>query len=49
MCMSVMKAIIGFKYFNFCPTHSAVCLFLSCVSCSGHIELCMSVTIVFCR
>ena len=33
MCMSVITTITGFKYFNFCPTHSAVCLFLSCVSC----------------
>ena len=26
MCMSVIPSITGFKYFNFCPTHSAVCL-----------------------
>ena len=49
MCMSVMQAITGFKYFNFCPTHSAVCLILSCVSCSDQVELCMSGTVVFCK
>ena len=49
MCMSVMPTITGFKYFNFCHTHSALCLFLPCVSFSGQVELCISGTIVFCR